>query len=68
MKKIALLLCLSIFMAAPALAEVKIGIIDVQKAIALSDAGKASKSRLIDKIDHCAAVFIQVSIYTRTDL
>ena len=34
------------FLAAPALAEVKIGIVDIQKAISLSDAGKASKARL----------------------
>ena len=46
MKRIALLLCVVMFVAAPALAEMKIGIVDIQKAIALSDAGKASKTRL----------------------
>lgn len=51
MKRIALLLALVIFIAVPALAEVKIGIVDVQKAIALSDAGKASKTRLENELN-----------------
>ena len=64
MKKIALLLCVAMFMAVPVLAEVKIGIIDVQKAIALSDAGKASKTRLEGELN----AFKQQLEQTKMDL
>ena len=64
MKKIALLLCVAMFIAAPVLAEVKIGIIDVQKAIALSDAGMASKTRLEGELN----AFKQQLEQTKMDL
>ena len=64
MKRIVMLLCVVMFVAVPALAEVKIGVIDVQKAIALSASGEASKVRLEGEL----SAFKQKLEQTKIDL
>jgi outer membrane protein len=46
MKKIMLLLFVALFLAAPVLAEVNIGVVDMRKAIEESDIGKATQASL----------------------